>query len=334
MEERKNNRAMERSTLDDSIYISVIVPVYNAAASLHKCIDSILEQTYTEFELLLINDGSADHSLEIMNSFTEKDARVKVIDKVKNSGVSDTRNIGVSYAKGKNICFIDSDDWVEKNYLQVFIDNYESSETLLLQNLIRGKPRELYYKTYPLQTDFSELFVKNNLLYYGAPYVKFFDREIIIKNKILFNKEISYGEDLMFFLEYIKQIKAIKIIDAALYHYEYTENSLSRVQHSFNTLFILHSAIKDFISFQKQKEKEVKKYLYRVDWDIAEASIDQGIIGKKLNREEAHKSLHKISSSLDSNHFLYSSYYRKVLFLLLKTRQFGLLLKLKRNLNK
>ncbi|MCW3160414.1 glycosyltransferase family 2 protein [Chryseobacterium oryctis] len=329
MEERKNNTAMERNTL-----ISVIIPVYNAANTLHKCVDSVLAQTYPEFELLLINDGSPDNSLEIMNFYAEKDTRVKVIDKAKNSGVSDTRNIGISHAKGQAICFIDSDDWVEKNYLQVFIDNYQSSDTLLIQNLIRGKPRELYYKTYQLKNDFSELFIKNNLLYYGAPYVKFYDREIIIKNSITFNKDISYGEDLMFFLEYIKQIKAIKIIDAALYHYEYTENSLSRVQHSFNTLFTLHSAIKNFIAFKKPNEKAIKKYLYQVDWDIVEASIDQGIIGKKLNKEETYKSLHTLTLTLDNNHYLYSSYYRKVLFLLLKARQFHLLLKLKRSLTK
>ncbi|WP_374464433.1 glycosyltransferase family 2 protein [Chryseobacterium sp.] len=106
------------------------MPVYNSAESLHQCIDSVLEQSYKGFELLLINDGSVDRSLEIMNSFAEKVCRVKVIDKIKNSGVSDTRNIGISHAKGKIICFIDSDNWIEKNYLQIFVDNYTSSYVL------------------------------------------------------------------------------------------------------------------------------------------------------------------------------------------------------------
>lgn len=329
MEEREYNTAMDKNTLDESIYVTIIIPVYNAATSLHKCVDSVLGQTYTNFELLLINDGSADHSLEIINSFAEKDKRIKIIDKIKNSGVSDTRNLGIAQAKGKNICFIDSDDWVEKNYLEVFIQNYTSPDGLLLQNLIRGVPRELYYKTYNFQTDFTELFVKNNLLYFGGPYVKFYEREIIVKNNINFKKDIRYGEDLMFFMEYLKHIKSIKIIDAALYHYEFTENSLSRVKHSFDSFFTLHSAIQDFILFHKRKGKVINNYLYQVDWDMMEASIDQGIIGKKLPKEKARESLKKLTSTININHFLYSSYPRKVLFLLLKARQFNLLLKLK-----
>lgn len=326
---------MGKDTLEHDIHISVIIPVYNSAESLHQCIDSILQQSYKDFELLLINDGSVDRSLEIMNSFAEKDHRVKAIDKIKNSGVSDTRNIGISHAKGKIICFIDSDDWIEKNYFQVFVDNYTSSDTLLLQNIIRGKTRDLHYKTYDIQKDFTELFVRNNLLYFGGPVAKFFEREIITGNRITFNKAVSYGEDLMFFLEYIKQIKAIKIIDASLYHYEFTESSLSRSQHSFESLFKLHTAIKDFIFLHKQQSgKEIKKYLYQVNWDIIEASIDQGIIGKNLNRKEAHKNLSRLKSSMDINYFIYIGVYRKVLFLLLKTGQFQLLLKLKRNLNK
>ncbi|WP_426478024.1 glycosyltransferase family 2 protein [Chryseobacterium sp. CBSDS_008] len=326
---------MGKDTLEQYIFISVIIPVYNSADSLHHCIDSILDQSYKDFELLLINDGSADRSLEIMNSFAEKDQRVKVIDKIKNSGVSDTRNTGTSHAKGRIICFIDSDDWVEKNYLQVFVDNYTSPDTLLLQNIIRGKPRNLHYKTYQIQTDFTELLVRNNLLYFGGPVAKFFEREIIMKNTIIFNKEVSYGEDLMFFLEYLKHIKAIKIIDASLYHYEYTESSLSRSEHTFESLFKLHTAIIDFIfPHQQQSGKKLKKYVYQVDWDIIESSIDQGIIGKSLCRKEAYKNLNRVTSSVNINHFTYTDFYRKALFLLLKTRQFRLLLKLKRNLNK
>lgn len=326
---------MGKDTLEQDMLISVIIPVYNSANSLSQCIHSILEQSYKNFELLLINDGSADRSLEIMNSFAGKDQRVKVIDKIKNSGVSDTRNMGISHAKGKIICFIDSDDWVEKNYLQVFVDHYTSSDTLLLQNIIRGKARDLHYKTYQIQTDFTELLVRNNLLYFGGPVAKFFEREIIIENKVTFNKEVSYGEDLMFFLEYMKHINAIKIIDASLYHYEFTESSLSRSKHSFESLFKLHTAIKDFISLHRQQSgKKLKKYVYQVDWDIIESGIDQGIIGKNLNRKEAYKNLGCIASSINISHFIYTGFYRKALFLLLKTRQFKLLLKLKRTLNK
>ncbi|WP_062698022.1 glycosyltransferase family 2 protein [Chryseobacterium indologenes] len=333
MEKGKNNTAVERDTLDDGIHISVIIPVYNSAASLQKCVNSVLNQTFSNFELLLINDGSSDHSLEMMNSFAEKDRRVKVIDKIKNSGVSDTRNTGISHAKGRNICFIDSDDWIENNYLQIFVEQYESPAVLLIQNIIRGQPRDLLCKTYKMQTDFTELLVRNNLLYFGGPCAKFFEREIIVKHNLSFNKEVSYGEDLMFFMEYIKHVHFIKILDETLYHYEYTDGSLSRIKHSFASLFILHTAVRDFIAFQKRKDKAAKKYLYQFDWDFVESSIDQGIIGRDLKKEESDLYLDKIRKSIGTDHFLYTGYYRKVLFLLLKTRQFRLLLKLKRFLN-
>ncbi|WP_153397431.1 glycosyltransferase family 2 protein [Chryseobacterium vaccae] len=333
MEKGKNSTAMERATLDNGIHISVIIPVYNSAASLQKCVSSVLNQTFSNFELILINDGSSDHSLEIMNSFAEKDRRVKVIDKIKNSGVSDTRNTGIAHAKGRNICFIDSDDWVESNYLQVFTEQYESPGVLLIQNIIRGKPRDLLCKTYNIQADFTELLVRNNLLYFGGPCAKFFERDIIVKHNLSFNKEVSYGEDLMFFMEYIKQIHSIKILDEALYHYEFTDGSLSRIKHSFTSLFTLHTAVIDFITFQKREDKAAKKYLYQFDWDFIESSIDQGIIGRDLKKEESDLYLNKIRKSIGTDHFLYTGYYRKVLFLFLKTGQFRLLLKLKRFLN-
>ena len=101
--------------------ISVIVPVYNSEKRLHKCIDSILGQTYTNFELLLINDGSTDTSGDICEEFAEKDERIKVFHK-KNGGASSARNIGIDNAKGEYICFVDSDDYVSDDiYLHLWL---------------------------------------------------------------------------------------------------------------------------------------------------------------------------------------------------------------------
>lgn len=99
--------------------ISVIVPMYNAAQFIKKCINSILNQTYKNFELLIINDGSTDNSLEICNKF--KDKRIKIIDQ-KNAGCEYARLAGIKHSKGEFICFIDSDDWVDKYYLQELIE--------------------------------------------------------------------------------------------------------------------------------------------------------------------------------------------------------------------
>ena len=101
--------------------ISIVVPVYNVEKYLERCIDSILAQTFTDFELLLINDGSKDSSGLICDKYTEKDSRIRVFHK-ENEGVSRARNLGISNARGRWLCFIDSDDWVDKEYLHCFGD--------------------------------------------------------------------------------------------------------------------------------------------------------------------------------------------------------------------
>ena len=100
----------------NNIAISVIVPVYNVEKWLDRCINSILLQSFKNFELLLVNDGSTDNSIEICNNYLKSDERISVFNK-KNGGLSDARNYGLSYAKGKYIVFVDSDDYIQENYL-------------------------------------------------------------------------------------------------------------------------------------------------------------------------------------------------------------------------
>ena len=102
----------------NKLTISVIVPVYNTELYLHRCIDSILSQTFTDFELLLINDGSTDRSGEICDEYAGKDKRVRVFHK-ENGGVSSARNIGLDEARGEWIAFVDSDDWVSPKLLEI-----------------------------------------------------------------------------------------------------------------------------------------------------------------------------------------------------------------------
>ena len=107
--------------------VSIVVPVYNAEKYLPKCIDSILNQTFKNFELILVNDGSKDNSLIICEDYKVSDRRIKVINK-KNEGVSIARNIGINSAKGKYIMFIDSDDWIESNMVEKMYDAIQNSD--------------------------------------------------------------------------------------------------------------------------------------------------------------------------------------------------------------
>ena len=108
--------------------ISVIIPVYNAELYLKECLDSICNNTYIDLEIILLNDGSLDRSGKICDDYAQKDARIKVFHK-KNQGVSATRNLGIKYATGKYIAFIDSDDYVEKNYFKSLYENLKMNDT-------------------------------------------------------------------------------------------------------------------------------------------------------------------------------------------------------------
>ena len=130
--------------------ISVIVPVYNAEKYLSRCIDSILNQTYKNFELILINDGSKDNSIEILRKYENIDDRIKVIDN-SNNGVSKTRNIGVRLAEGEYIQFIDSDDFIDKNMFEYAINVMEQENADLVMTGfyldIESKKRNRYSST-------------------------------------------------------------------------------------------------------------------------------------------------------------------------------------------
>ena len=104
-----------------SFTFSIIVPVYNSESFIKVCLDSILEQTYPDFELLLIDDGSTDRSGEICDKYAGKDSRIRVFHE-KNEGVSASRNKGLEMASGRYVNFVDSDDWVSPDYLQSYVD--------------------------------------------------------------------------------------------------------------------------------------------------------------------------------------------------------------------
>lgn len=299
--------------------ISIIIPIYNSEAFLEKCIDSILSQTFKNFELILINDGSTDSSGKIIELYSRKDSRIVVIQKT-NSGVSDSRNIGIRSSKGEAICFIDSDDWIDDDYLESFINNFHDHQTLLIQNINRnGEIKENYnYKNYSLETELDALFTDNKLLYSGGPVAKFYSRSIISDYHIFFNGEVNYGEDLIFFLDYIKHIKCIRFLNYAKYHYRHTPGSLStKKSHPLHNYVIVHSKIQEFIQWANSKDLTALKYFYSVDWDIVEAGIDQNI---HLPAVDIKSKIIYLKNSFNKQHFSFANNNRKIIYLLIKTK--------------
>lgn len=222
--------------------ISVIVPVYKAEKYLHKCVDSLLAQTFTDFEILLVDDGSPDKSGEICDEYAEKDSRIRVFHK-ENGGVSAARNLGLNNSGGNYVAFVDSDDWVAPDYLKDFqIENLNPDEKfIVIQGIEQNYPKKkkptkmFYYENEVLYWSRDiERIKDNNILLNGCPVAKLFSKEVISNNKLFFNTSISLNEDHLFFLNYLKFTDVIYTKKSINYHYlyDYRVPSLTKIRHS------------------------------------------------------------------------------------------------------
>lgn len=220
--------------------ISVVVPVYNASNFITRCIDSILSQDYTNIQLILINDGSKDNSLEICKDYENKDERVLVYDQV-NKGVSAARNQGIELATGDFICFVDSDDFIDKQYLSTFLSfDIDYNKTIILQDILRVKNNKSeknckFEDEFIEKDNFDKLLTKYKIFRFGYPFSKFYKSSILKEKKIRFNTNIHFSEDLLFFIEYLKYVDSVKLCSKALYNYVDVGNSLSYAYHSFES---------------------------------------------------------------------------------------------------
>ena len=205
-----------------SCVISVIVPVYNVEKCLHRCVESILAQTYTNFELLLINDGSRDSSGAICDEYTVIDKRVRVFHK-ENGGVSTARNLGLDNARGEWITFCDSDDFVDTDWLKNYIDNLDGKCDLVVQTikLLNKGYNEIIGPQQLIEGNGKDVMValKYNGGTLGYPVNKLFSLSIIKKNFIRFREGIKLREDEDFVLRYLLHVNNGRIINNGGYNY-------------------------------------------------------------------------------------------------------------------
>ncbi len=214
--------------------VSIIVPVYNAQKHLNRCIDSILNQEYTDFELLLVNDGSKDSSGAICDSYAAKDSRIRVIHK-ENSGVSDTRNLAIDQACGTYLQFLDSDDWITPDATKLFVRAAkEHGCDLVISDFYRVVGERLSQKgdieedDVMTQEEFASHMMENPAdFYYGVLWNKLYRRAIIEQHHLRMDVTISWCEDFMFNLEYIRHAETIYALQAPIYYYVKTKGSLA-----------------------------------------------------------------------------------------------------------
>ena len=212
--------------------ISVIVPVYNIEKYLPRCIDSILNQTYKNWEAIFINDGSTDNSLKILEEYKKRDKRIKIIDK-KNAGSGAARNDGIENSKGEYIAFLDSDDWYEKNFLEKLYNNLiENNSDVSMCN------PKMTYDNIEKNSKINTYFFKNveldktpekilGILAMPVVWNKLYKKDIIVKNKIRF-PNYSFCEDVEFLYKTFLYVNKVSKIEDDLYNYYQRKNSATK----------------------------------------------------------------------------------------------------------
>lgn len=200
--------------------ISIIVPVYNSSKTLNRCIDSIINQTFDDWELLLIDDGSKDKSGEICDEYAIQDCRINVFHK-ENGGVSSARNFGLNYASGRWITFVDSDDCVEIEFLAKAKCYFNSSDIIVFGVAFLNSPYRKVPSNIVVDIQESSSIIDEQLceLYMMTCWGKFYDINIIKNNDIYFNETLKIGEDTEFVLHYLYYSRKIQFINHSCYIY-------------------------------------------------------------------------------------------------------------------
>ena len=220
-----------------NIFFSIIVPVYNGEKHINKCIQNLLRQSYDNFEIIIVNDGSTDNTSQIVSKYESSNNKIRLINK-KNNGVSIARNIGIKNAQGDYIIFVDADDYLDVNALHILINLlYQKRHDLLIYGFtVLGSSNRLN-DTETLKTmiknsrvDKNDLLkaiisTKNNIL--GYIWRAAYSKTMLLDNDILFPDGIKISEDYMFLLNVVNSSKNILISDEELYYYCINEESMS-----------------------------------------------------------------------------------------------------------
>lgn len=274
--------------------ISIIVPVYNIEKYLPRCIESILDQTYKNWEAIFINDGSTDNSLKILEEYKKRDERIKIIDK-KNAGSGAARNTGIEHSGGGYLAFLDSDDWYEKNFLEKLYNNLiENNSDVAMCNpkmtyddMSKNKKINTYF--------FNEIELNKTpekiLRILAMPVVwnKLYKKEIIVKNGIKF-PNCSFCEDVEFLYKTFLYVNKVSKIEDTLYNYYQREDSVTKKvkEESIEQLYQVLKNIENYIKNNFNSKLEIF-YLYKIQFIYSVsltllARIDNDeILKKKIN---------------------------------------------------
>ena len=266
--------------------ISIIVPIYNCEKYLKECIDSICNQTYTDLEIILVDDGSTDNSSMICDEYAKSDSRIIVIHK-ENGGATSARNAGLRIAKGEYIGFADSDDWAEPDMCKVLLENmtlHNSQISICTRYINNGNsefkddlcvPDGVYVKNDPEKTIIHNLFYKKDYKSRGITtslWAKLFVRELILKHQFKIDERTKYAEDDVCVYSCLLDAERVSFVNEALYHYRMQDESIT---HSIDDTYF------EKISIFYQQMKNV--FMYHSDSDILMQKLKKYMLYHLLN---------------------------------------------------
>ena len=310
--------------------MSVIIPVFNAEKYLKDCITSILNQTYKNLEIILINDKSSDRSGQIIDFYANKDKRIKVLHKQQNEGVSMARNSGLLMATGEYVTFVDADDYLDDNFSTI-VKKLDKNDIIIVPYFeVTSQKTKLIIPNKNMLNkpinDFENYRIMNGL--YNSACFKIFRRNFLVKNNMVFDKELIIAEDLKFSIESILSTRKIQFLGIPYYHYRRNDCSvMSNV--SFRKINDTLNVCQYGISLcQAIKDKSKLKFLKKI---ISENLLSVICCAGKYSPEQNKLLLNKLISV--KKFFTYGSTTAKKL-VILSIKVFGIrmtakLLKLK-----
>ena len=296
--------------------VSIIVPVYNAEACLRRCVESVLNQEYADFELLLADDGSRDGSGRICDEYAAADSRVRVFHK-ENSGVSDSRNLCLDQARGRYLQFLDADDWITANATKLLV---QAMEEHLCDLVISDFYRVVGERVSPKgdideaqvlsREEYASHMMENPAnYYYGVLWNKLYRREIVERHHLRMDPAISWCEDFMFNLEYIRRAETFFALQVPVYYYVKTKGSLCTQGISISktiqmklTVFEYYNQFYKTVLDEEEYEKQRLK-IYRFLIDAAEDGTVPPV-SKRLGNERVRVS----PDALEGQGFLFDTF--------------------------
>lgn len=285
--------------------ISVIIPMYNSENTILKCLLSIKNQTYNDFEVIIINDGSTDHSEQIVNKFIEKDNRFKLINQ-DNFGPGMARNKGIKKALGKYLIFIDSDDYVEKNYFKEIYKKDENNPDVIMIDIVQENEKGKILR-YERMSDYQNLKLDQLIKYQMTGKIpwggcrKCVKKDLLLKNNILFN-HLEVGEEAIFSFDVLYKAQNITFLNTIVYHYVNYPNSQSKKGNEDPWRFVVEN-LKEHI-IQMNCYNEFENTINSFALTSLTVSLDR--ISTMFEYTQAKENMIKIKSYYENKYNMYS----------------------------